>query len=91
MLNGHAHVYERFAPQTPAGGLDTARGIREFIVGTGGAELHSWYSKARNSEVWDDNTWGVMQLTLRPAGYDWRFVPVPGMSNFMDSGSAACH
>src|SRR5207249_3245519 len=36
VLSGHEHNYERFAPQTPGGALDLARGIREFVVGTGG-------------------------------------------------------
>src|ERR1700720_1140414 len=36
VVNGHDHDYERFAPQTPDGTADPARGIREFVVGTGG-------------------------------------------------------
>ena len=39
VINGHDHDYERFAPQDSEGHEDTARGIREFVVGTGGAEL----------------------------------------------------
>src|SRR3989442_162749 len=37
VLNSHTRNYERFAPQTPAAVLDTVGGIRQFIVGTGGA------------------------------------------------------
>ena len=36
VLNGDAHNYERFAPQDPSGNPDPARGIRAFVVGTGG-------------------------------------------------------
>ena len=36
VLSGHDHHYERFAPQAPDGSSDPQRGIREFVVGTGG-------------------------------------------------------
>ncbi|MDQ3871591.1 MAG: alkaline phosphatase, partial [Chloroflexota bacterium] len=90
VLNGHAHKYERYAPQDPNGAVDAIRGIREFVVGTGGSELHPIETLARNVEAWDDNTHGVLQLTLRPTGYDWRFLPVAGRT-FTDSGSGNCH
>ncbi len=91
VINGHIHYYERFAPQSPTGQTDPQRGIREFIVGTGGAFLAPTIGTAiaRNSEVRDNSTWGVLKLTLHPASYDWEFVPVAG-STFHDSGSAAC-
>ena len=41
VVNGHDHDYERFAPQDPDGREDRERGIREFVVGTGGAELRT--------------------------------------------------
>ena len=90
VLNGHDHDYERFAPQDPSGRRDPDRGIREFVVGTGGASLGSLGSAAPNSEVRNNQAYGVLQMTLRPDGYDWRFVPVAG-DNFSDSGSGACH
>ena len=43
VLGGHDHDYERFAPQTASGKLDTAHGIREFVVGTGG-KSHDFFS-----------------------------------------------
>jgi len=98
ILAGHDHIYERFAPQNPSGpnggGLDTARGIREFIVGTGGAN-HTPLppppaGPAGNSEVRNTDTFGVLKLTLHPNSYDWQFVPEPGKT-FTDSGSQACH
>jgi hypothetical protein len=90
VLSGHAHNYQRFAPQTAAGVADPARGIREFVVGTGGNHnLHSVTAIA-NTEVMQSTTWGVLILTLRDTGYDWYFSPVVGGS-FTDSGSQACH
>jgi acid phosphatase type 7 len=89
VLNGHDHIYERFAPQTPSGSKDTSRGIRAFIVGTGGANHTSLPSTARNSEVRNSTTFGILQLTLHRASYDWKFIPEGG--SFTDSGSTACH
>ena len=90
VLNGHDHDYERFAPQTPAGVRDDARGIREFVVGTGGKNHMRFKAIEANSEVHDTTSFGFLELTLRAGGYDWRFVSDPpgGLS---DSGSAPCH
>ena len=87
---GHEHQYERFAPQTPAGTLDTTRGIRQFVVGTGGASFYPLGPAIANSEVRNNTTHGVIKLTLRPRGYDWAFIPVAG-GTFTDSGSGRCH
>jgi hypothetical protein len=89
VLNGHDHLYERFAPQDAHGRLDPVRGIREFIVGTGGGTLYQVRAPHPNSEVRDSGTFGVLRLTLRARGYDWEFVPVQGQS-FRDFGSAPC-
>ena len=90
ILNGHDHIYERFAPQTPEGTLDTDRGIREFVVGTGGANLTDIETIASNSEVRNNETYGVLKLTLHPDSYIWRFVPEGGKT-FTDSGTDKCH
>jgi hypothetical protein len=87
---GHDHLYERFAPQNADGQLDVAHGMREFVVGTGGASAYAIVSPAPNSEVRNSGTRGVLKLTLYPDRYDWKFVPVKG-STFTDSGSASCH
>ncbi len=89
MINGHDHDYERFAPQTPAGG-GSATGIREIVAGTGGAGLRGFGPAIRNSEVRNGTTNGVLKLTLSPGAYAWRFVPIAGQS-FTDSGSGTCH
>ncbi len=88
VLNGHDHDYERFGPQDPKGAADPARGIRQFVVGTGGAGVYKWGSDRRNSEVRDNSVYGVLKLTLAPASYEWEFVPAVGQ--FQDSGSAPC-
>jgi hypothetical protein len=90
VVSGHDHVYERFAPQRPDGTLDTSRGIRQFVVGTGGGGLYSFKAIKANSQVRNADTYGVLKLTLNPTGYGWKFVPVAGKA-FTDSGSAKCH
>jgi acid phosphatase type 7 len=90
VVTGHDHMYERFAPQNAAGQLDLARGIRQFVVGTGGAAAYAVMSPAANSEVRNSGTRGVLKLTLYPDRYEWKFVPVKG-SSFTDSGTASCH
>lgn len=90
VVTGHDHLYERFAPQSADGQLDLARGMREFVVGTGGAAAYAIVSTAPNSEVRNSGTRGVLKLTLYPDRYEWTFVPVTG-STFMDSGTASCH
>jgi hypothetical protein len=90
VINGHDHDYERFAPQTPSGTLDRARGIREIVVGTGGAKLRPFTTIQPNSQVRNANTWGVLKLTLWADSYGWQFVPVAGQT-FTDSSGTFCH
>jgi Ca2+-binding RTX toxin-like protein len=90
VLNGDAHHYERFAPQNPAGSFDPARGIRQFVVGTGGVFFTGWSKLKPNSELRQNDTFGVLALTLHPNSYEWRFIPEAGRT-FTDSGAGACH
>jgi hypothetical protein len=89
-MSGHNHVYERFAPQTPTGTLDKEYGIRQFGVGTGGASHYAFGYIRPNSEVRNNDTFGVLKLTLKPDSYDWQFVPEAGKT-FTDQGSTTCH
>ena len=89
VINGHDHDYERFAPQDPSGKVERPGGLREIVVGTGGAVLRTFNGQAANSEFRAAGIWGVLQLTLRPVSYEWRFLPVG--STIADSGSAPCH
>jgi acid phosphatase type 7 len=90
VLNGHDHNYQRFAPQDPGGSADPEGGIRQFVVGTGGRSLYQISHPIANTEVYADDTFGVLELTLHPQRYDWEFVSVNGES-FSDSGVARCH
>jgi hypothetical protein len=88
-LAGHDHDYERFAPMNDKGERDDARGIRSFVVGTGGAKLYEMRERHPLSEVWDGSTWGVLKLTLRAEAYEWAFLPASAGS-FSESGKAEC-
>lgn len=89
VLNGHEHVYERFAPQTPTGAADALRGIWQFTVGTGGRSHYALGRLLANSEVQNADTFGVLKVTLGASGYSWKFVPEAGRV-FTDTGSAPC-
>jgi hypothetical protein len=89
VLAGHAHNYERFAPQAPSGALDNTNGVREIVAGTGGNDLHGFGTILPNS-LTRSSTWGVLLLTLHSGSYDWKFLPVAGQT-FTDSGTTSCH
>jgi hypothetical protein len=88
VINGHDHEYERFAPMN-ASGSAVSKGMREFVVGTGGAGLYKFGTILSTSQVHNSSTNGVLKLTLRSTGYDWQFIPVAGKT-FTDSGSSSC-
>ncbi len=88
VLSGHDHDYERFAPQTWDGRRSRARGMVQFVVGGGGKSLYPILLARRNSRA-RASTFGVLQLTLGPGRYAWRFVGEPG-ERFRDAGTARC-
>ena len=91
IVNAHMRDYERFAPQTPAGTVDSVGGIRQFIVGTGGEGLDATNTLiAPNSEVRISGVYGVLKLTLGDGAYSWQFVPVAGQTA-TDAGSGTCY
>jgi hypothetical protein len=90
VIGGHDHNYERFAPQDPQGESDPIHGIREFVVGTGGKNLRPFGPTKTNSEVRNNEAFGVLRLTLRPKSYDWQFISQQGKP-FTDSGTTSCH
>ncbi len=89
VLAGHDHTYERFAPQNPSGAADAARGLREFVVGTGGAALYGFGPPRPNSEVRGQGAFGVLKLVLDDGRYEWEFLPAAG-SSFTDRGQGVC-
>ena len=88
-VNGHQHHYERFLPMNPDGAVDLDRGIRSFIVATGGESFAPVELIAPNSAVNGDN-YGVIKFTLKDGSYDWQFIPIAGQT-FTDAGSSSCH
>jgi hypothetical protein len=89
VVNGHDHDYERFAPQDPQGRPDEARGIREFVVGTGGGDLRNFLRAAPNSEVRLAGGYGVIKFTLHESSYDAEFIAAG--NDFRDVGTNDCH
>ena len=90
VLSAHDHDYERFAPQTPDGEADPARGIREFVVGTGGAALRPFAVVKPNSEV-RRVAHGVLRLILAAGSYGWTFIAADGTGRALDAGEGRCH
>ena len=90
VVAGHNHLYERFYAQNPAGQPDWARGIRTFVVGTGGAPLLKMKPITRALQVRQNTDHGVLKFLLYPTSYKWQFVPIAGKT-FKDSGSSNCH
>ena len=89
VLNAHADVYERFAPQSPTAVADPTTGLRQFTVGTGGLNLDNIGSGRPNSQA-RASVYGVLLLTLDTLDYSWQFLPVAGQT-FTDAGSTGCH
>jgi 3',5'-cyclic AMP phosphodiesterase CpdA len=87
ILNGHDHLYERFARQTSDGRADPVNGIRQFTAGTGGADLYNFVRVAPNSEE-RITKFGVIKFTLRPAQVEWEFLAIDG--TVADRGLDTC-
>jgi hypothetical protein len=88
VLNGHQHNYERFEPQD-ADSNYRRKGVRQFVIGTGGSQLEGFTSTAKNSVVRYVEDWGVLEMVLKPDAYSWKFVPLSGAEP-VDTGSAEC-
>jgi acid phosphatase type 7 len=88
VLTAHDHNYQRYPPMNKRGAIDRRRGIRSFVVGTGGRHLYALRADPRR-RARNDHTWGLLELILRPGGYSWRFIPVAG-GRYRDSGSGRC-
>lgn len=95
VLSGHDHEYERFAPQDANGKLDPARGMRQFVVGTGGAYATPFIFFQPHAEARDSNVSGVLRVRLHDDSYDWTFLPArrdgPDNGALPDHGTASCH
>lgn len=91
VLAGHDHSYERFAPQDADGRPDSARGIRQFVVGTGGVPFYPFPQARPNSErkITGPGNHGVLKFVLQADSYQWEFITVG--QGVADSGSGICH
>ena len=87
IVSGHDHLYERFARQRWDGTEDPVNGVRQFIVGTGGADLYTFVRNAPNSEE-RILRYGVARFTLRPAQVEWEFIAIDGTT--LDQGLDTC-
>jgi tRNA A-37 threonylcarbamoyl transferase component Bud32 len=90
VLNGHSHNYQRWRPQDPDQNADPARGIREFVVGTGGStkyplQLGEWPANLVSAQ---DTTFGVLKITLGRSAYTWDWVSAAGQPSFADASTA---
>ena len=95
VLSGHDHTYERFAPQDAHGQLNRERGIRQFVVGTGGSFSTPFLWPLRHSEMRDNSRFGVLRLDLQDEGYRWEFLEA-SYDGFPDGqrpdrGQGRCH
>jgi hypothetical protein len=88
IVSAHEHLYERYAPMSPDGQRNDARGIRQFIVGTGGAGLYTVMSAHPQSEK-QVVAHGLLKLTLTAQGYSWEFLQ--SGAGIVDSGIGTCH
>ena len=91
MLVGHSHTYERFAPQNPQGARDDARGITEIVNGNGGRDFSGFSTPSANSLARNNNTYGILKLTLHATSADFRFLPDQTSGLFVDTGTVNCH
>jgi len=92
MVSAKDKLYARFAPVNPKDGTpDATKGLRQFIVGTGGRSFDSPIEKApATREAQIGNQWGVLKLTLKANSYDWEFIPTTA-GGATDKGTATCH
>jgi hypothetical protein len=95
VLSGHDHDYERFAPQDADGRLDREHGMRQFVVGTGGAYPTPFLLTVGNSEMRDNGRAGVLRLRLLDGRYEWEFLESARLTALNlpppDRGSDVCH
>lgn len=90
VLVGHDHHYERFAPLDPDGTPDPQRGLRQFLVGTGGGALRENRPDVHpHSQLFNNEDHGVLELVLHADRYEWQFLTVDGGGG--DSGRDRCH
>jgi acid phosphatase type 7 len=91
VLNGHEHLYERFAPMDREGvAAPESNGTRLFVVGSGGySGLYKFAAVTPTSEVRYNASHGIMKLSLYAEKYEWEFLPTAA-GVVGDKGSGTC-
>ncbi|TMB70528.1 MAG: hypothetical protein E6J43_01825 [Chloroflexi bacterium] len=87
VLQGHDHLYARYAHYNRAGNDVDGTGIRHFIVGTGGIDTYA-VSETKPGQEFAVSVLGIIKLTLGSASYSWQFVDTS--NTILDSGSDNC-
>lgn len=87
VLNGHSHNYQRWRPLDPSGAFDPEGGIRQFIVGTGGASLYAVPGGKRpaNLAAAQDDAFGILRIALKAERFRWAWVTAAGQPAFEDA------
>lgn len=89
ILNGHDHEYERFLPQTPTAIVDSANGMTQFVVGTGGGDLRGFKRTVPNSAMRIQGHFGVLKVTL--GSTEWRSAFIDTNGRVWDEVGGTCH
>lgn len=89
VIAGHDHLYERFALLDADGNPDSVHGVRQFVVGTGGAHRYTLTRVLPGSEAHSSDSFGLLKLSLLPGRYRWEFIPVDA-NGFRDRGESSC-
>ncbi len=87
VLNAHEHTYERFDP-IDANGTPDPKGIRSFIVGTGGRSFYTFGAPKRGSVVRIANQFGYLRMQLYQRSYLWEYINDRGQ--ILDTGTGTC-
>jgi hypothetical protein len=91
VLNADAHNYQRWDPMDRAGLVDRNRGIREFVVGTGGTRKDDLLSGTPPAALANaqDTAFGVLMITMGRASFTWEWRSAEGQPPFTDPQSTA--
>jgi chitodextrinase len=89
VLVGHDHNYQRYGLMKPDQSADTANGIRQVLVGTGGRAFYAITGSHAQLQASNADSHGVLKLTLTATGYTGDFMHSSG--SFTDTFSGACH
>ncbi|ALN64653.1 alkaline phosphatase [Lysobacter antibioticus] len=89
VLVGHDHNYQRYGKMNPSQGA-ASDGIRQILIGTGGRAFYDVDGSHASLEASNDNTHGVLKLTLTATGYTGDFVPRAG-SSYTDHFTGTCN